>query len=68
MITLTLYLITGTDLAYLFSPRPSGSEKGAVWLPRSQIHRVLKHPANLGEWQRCEVVIPFWLAKKNNLL
>jgi len=66
---ITLWQITTTDKAILFSTAPlnrSGGRK-EFWIPRSVIHHISRERADLGQWQRCIVTCEDWILEKNKL-
>lgn len=64
------YEISGTDKAMLVSMLPKSRDPSpeGVWVPRSQIEHVTRHPEEPGEWRKIEITIPEWLAEKKGFL
>lgn len=69
MITLRLWLVTSTSGAWLFNREPPHKPPFNVWVPRSQVKRVLKYAADpIGTHRPCDVEMPEWLAREKKLI
>lgn len=65
-IILKLWLVSGTDKAYLFSTTPAERRDGfKVWIPLSQIKGMTR---SLGKWKECDVTLTEFIAQKKGLL
>jgi hypothetical protein len=65
-----LWLIEERERAMHFSRlpperHPEGTD--TLWIPRSQIERVLKFPPLPNGWRECEATVADWLAEKEGL-
>lgn len=68
LVTLELYLVAETPAARGFQEEPE-KDKGhqQFWIPRSLIRRFTKYPAKKGDYEQCDVQIPYWKAAQLNL-
>ena len=63
------YEVGGTDKALLVSRWPKGQVKEpGIWLPKSLLEHITRHPVETGMWRPIEIVMPEWLADKKGLI